>query len=409
MSPSAKRTLFRWTLRGGAALIVVGLLVYALWPQPVPVDMVQATRGSFEVAITDDGRTRVRDVYVVSAPVGGQVTRLESNAGDPVTAAQSVLARIRPSDPAMLDVRTRRELEAAVGAAEAALALAEAEVASAVAAAQFAESEFDRVQRLQDRGAVSLAQLDRARLELATAQAAVTSARASMSMRQHELDTARAALIDPTRPDATAQAGACCVEVLAPIDGTILRTLQESETVVAAGTPLVEIGDPQDLEVVVDLLSTDAVQVAPGMPARISNWGGPGALAGVVDRVEPYAVTRVSSLGIEEQRVDVIVSLTDPRERWERLGHGFRVDVSVLLRQAEDVLQVPLGAVFRQGDGWAVFRVVDGVAVETPVEVGALTAEGVEILDGLEVGQMIVQHPSDRVADGVSVVARDDG
>lgn len=403
MATARTRTVVRWTLRGLLTVVLIALLVWALWPRPIPVDMAQATRGRLEVGITDDGQARVREVYVVSAPTAGRVLRTELEVGDVVAAGETVVARILPSDPAMLDVRSRTELQAAIGTAEAALTLAEAEVRQATAGLAFSQSEYDRISELSERGTVSRATLDRARLELETARAALESAEAGQHMREHELDVARAALIDPTTPNSDIDLDNCCLAVTAPIDGTILRTVQESEVVVAAGTPLVEIGDPRDLEVVVDLLSSDAVRISEGAPVRIDNWGGPWPLNGQVERIEPYAVSRTSALGIEEQRVDVVVALTDPPEDRARLGHGYRVDARILLREDDDVLQVPLGAVFRQGRDWAVFRVIDGTAVLTLISGGALTDTTAEITNGLDAGDTVILHPSSEVGDGVSV------
>ncbi|MEQ9812778.1 MAG: HlyD family efflux transporter periplasmic adaptor subunit [Azospirillaceae bacterium] len=382
-------------------------LVWALWPQPVPIDLATASRGAFEVTLREDGQTRVREVYVVSTPIAGRVLRFEGEVGDQVTAGETVLTRILPTDPAILDARRRSELQAAVGAAEANLTLAQAEVRRAQATVDFMESEYERVLRLNERGIVPLSELERALLELRTAETELDRADAAENVRLHELETARAALIEPQESDIRSLGEGCCVTVRAPIDGTILRLEQESESVVQAGAPIAAIGDPRDLEVVVDLLSADAVMVEIGMPVRIENWGGPGALSGAIRRIEPVAETRVSSLGIEEQRVDVIIDLTDPFVRWSRLGHGYRVDAFIILRATDDVLQVPLGALFREDERWSVFRVVDGAALLTPVEIGDMTSRMVEIRSGLEEGATVVLNPSDRVENGTAVVARD--
>lgn len=396
-----------WIIRGAAAAVLAIALIYAFLPRPIPVDMATVSRGALEVSVRDDGYTRVREVYRVSAPLTGRVLRFTGEVGDQVTAGESVLASILPSDPAMLDVRTRTELEAAVRAAEANLSLAQASVASAEAAVEYARTDFQRTQELTRRGAVSEAALDRARLELRTQQAALAQAQAALDVRGHELETARAALIGPGDEGGGDDAASdCCVALRAPVSGRILQIYHESESVVAAGTPLVEIGDPHDLEIVADLLSTDAVQVNTGDPVVIERWGGEGNLNGTVDRVEPYGFTKVSSLGIEEQRVNVIIRLTDAPEMWDRLGHGYRVEARVILWQGEDVLQVPLSALFSHGDGRAVFVVHGGRARLAPVDIGHRNSESVEIMSGLEVGDRVIVHPSDRVTAGVLVSER---
>ncbi|MEM8589987.1 MAG: HlyD family efflux transporter periplasmic adaptor subunit [Pseudomonadota bacterium] len=398
--------LVRWILRLGLLAVVVAGFVYALWPRPVPVDIAEVTRGTFEVSITDDGEARVREVYVVSAPVTGQVMRFDGEVGDHVTAGESALTEILPTNPVFLDVRSRAESEALVAAAEAATSLAEAEVDRAQAAVNYAQAQYDRAEPLADRGTISPAELDRARLELSTEQAVLETARAALRVRSFELETARAALIGPEQ-DLDGQAEGCCITVRAPVSGEILRILQESEVVVPVGTPLVEIGDANDLEIVVDLLSSDAVRVSPGDPVVIEGWGGDMDLNGTVRRVAPFARTEVSSLGIEEQRVDVMIDITDPPAAWSRLGHGYQADIRIVLRRDSDVLQVPLGSLFREGGDWALFRIVDGVATLTPVEVGAINAVAAEIHGGLEQGETLVLYPSDRIADGVSVVPRE--
>jgi len=406
MAQGKKRWIVRWSLRGAVLVVVLGALVWAFWPQPVPVDLARADRGAFEVTLREDGQTRVREIYVVSTPIAGRVLRFEGEVGDEVIAGETVLTRILPTDPAILDTRRRSELQAAVGAAEANLTLAQAEVRRAQASVDFMESEYERVLRLNERGIVPVSELERALLELRTAETEFDRAEAAENVRLHELETARAALIEPQENDIRSLSEGCCVTVRAPIDGTILRLEQESESVVAAGAPIAAIGDPHDLEVVVDLLSADAVMVEIGTPVRIENWGGQGTLSGAIRRIEPFAETRVSSLGIEEQRVDVIIDLTDPYERWSRLGHGYRVDASIILRAADDVLQVPLGALFRENDRWSVFRVVADAAVLTPVEIGDMTSRTVEIRAGLEEGETVILNPSDRIEDGIGVVAR---
>lgn len=390
------------------SLAVLAGLVYAFWPEPAPVDLAVVTRGPMMVTIDEDGETRVKEVYVVSAPLTGRVDRIEARSGDAVVAGETVLATMQETDPAFLDLRARRRAEAAIEAAAAAYELAEAERARVLAELDYAWAEWQRARTLADRGTISDAALDRARLALRTEEAALATAEASLSVRASELDNARAELIDPGTAGFDQPAGGtCCIPVLAPVDGRVLRVLHESEGIVASGTPLIEIGDPQDLEVVVDLLSADAVKVAAGDAVLIDDWGGDGSLAGVVRRVEPYAFTKVSALGIEEQRVNVVIDLTDPPDRWPGLGHGFRVEVRIVEWQSDAVSRVPLSALFRRGPDWVIFAAVDGHARLRMVELGHINADRAEVLGGLADGDPVVMHPSDRIADGSRIVERE--
>ena len=385
--------------------ILVAALVYAFRPQPVPVDLAVIERGELTVTIDGDGQTRVREVYVVSAPVPGRVLRIERHVGDAVVANETLLATIQPGDPTFLDRRAQAQAEAAIKAAEAAFALAEAEQARALAELDFARAELNRAEQLAKRGNVSQRDLDRAKLELRTRNAALSTAKASIEMRRFELETARAALIQPGEEGGEGDRQACCVEVYSPVDGRILRVIHESEGVVAAGAWLVELGDPHDLEIVVDLLSGDAVRIREGAEVTIEDWGGV-SLAGRVRRVEPYAFTKVSALGIEEQRVNVIVDFTDPQKKWQGLGHGYRVDAHILDWRGEDVLKLPLGALFRDGDSWAVFVAEDGVAKLRHIEIDHGNGREAEVLDGLAEGATVILHPGDRIFDGVRVLSR---
>lgn len=398
------RRIFWYAL---AAAVVAAALVYAFLPQPVPVDLAVLQRGELVVTIDGDGQTRVREVYAVSAPVPGRVLRIERHVGDAVVANETLLATMEPSDPAFLDRRARAQAEAAVKAARAALALAEAEEARALAELDFARAELSRAEQLAKRGNISQRDLDRARLEVRTKMAARDTSVATTEMRRFELETARAALIQPGEDDGTGEDQACCIEVYSPVDGKILRVIQESEAVVPAGTWLVELGDPTDLEVVVDLLSGDAVRVKPGADVTIEDWGGV-SLSGRVRRVEPYAFTKVSALGIEEQRVNVLIDFTDPPEKWQGLGHGYRVDARILDWRGDDVLKLPLGALFRDAEHWAVFVATDGVAHLRHVEIDHSNGRMAEVTGGLEAGDAVILHPSDRVADGVRIVAREE-
>lgn len=404
MPTASERRLLFWL---PIAIIAIAVLAWLFWPRAVPVDFASVRRAPIEVSVSDEGETRVKDVYVVSAPVPGLMRRIALEAGDEVIAGTTVTARIEPSDPSFLDVRTEAEARAAVRAAEAARKLAAASVRRAEAELDFAQAELARYRVLAERHTVSESELDAAERRARTAAAALDEARAGLRVRDSELTQARARLMEPGLARRSRREGCDCVDVYSPVSGRVLRVLEESESVVTAGTPLVEIGDPAELEIVVDLLSTDAVKVRPGQTVRIEAWGGDGALEGKVRRVEPFGFTKVSALGIDEQRVNVIIDFTDPPERWRRLGHGYRVEPRIVLAAADNALVVPHAALFREGGSWAVFRHDGGRARLRRVALGLDNGLQAEIREGLAEGDQVVLQPGDRVSDGTRITARD--
>lgn len=397
-----------------AILAVLAAMYWALSPQPIRVDLVTASRGQMEVTIEEEAKTRVRHVYTVYAPIAGRVLRISEpsggrahtlHVGDTVMVNETVVAVMQPLSPSFLDVRTQEELQAAATGADAAVTLAEAEVARIQAALNFARSEMQRAQSLTAGETISVKALDKAKLDVATNEAALASMKAQLQMRRSERDLARARLLSPAGlPDDAARAG-CCVEIKAPVTGKVLRILQESEGPVAAGTALLEIGDPFDLEIAADFLSTDAIKLKPGAAVRITGWGG-GVVAGKVTRIDPAGFLKISALGLEEQRVRVIIDFTDPPEKWARLGHEYRVVVNAVAWSGTDVLKIPVTALFRKGDDWAVFRKVGNVARATIVLIGQRNGREAQVSSGLDEGQMVVVHPSDRISDGVKIAAR---
>jgi HlyD family secretion protein len=400
--PARLRRIVFWAVPG---LLLAAALAWALLPRPVAVDLAAVERGPLVVTVAEEGETRIRDVYVVSAPVRGRALRIEVEEGDPVTADETVLAEIEPIDPAFLDVRSEAEARAAVEAARAGLALARAALAEARAELDFAKAEVERIRRLRATGTVSERALDEAERAFRTREAAVVTAEAAVEMRRSELAAAEARLLRPT--EARMRAEACpCIPIRAPVSGQVLRVLHKSEGVVEAGQHLLEVGNPGDLEIVADFLSADAVRIEAGQRAIIEEWGGDGPLAARVRRVEPYGFTKVSALGIEEQRVNVVLDFTDPRERWQRLGHGFQVEVRVVLWEDAAALKVPLTALFRNGGGWAVFVVEGGRARLRPVTVGQRTDLEAQILAGLAQGETVVRYPNDNVEPGSRVEGR---
>lgn len=392
-----------WAYRGVAVLLAAALaigLTLALQSKPVPVELATVERGPLRVTVDEDGRTRVKDRYTVSAPLAGSVGRLWLHAGDSVKRGD-VLARILPLATPLLDPRARAEAEARVAAADAARRQAEAGAARAEAAAAYAVREAARERTLFSQGATSRQLLDQAELAERSRAEEATSARFGVRVAQYELEVARAAL------RRLSTGGAEQLEVRSPVDGVVLRIMQESEGPVPAGGPLLELGDPAALEIVVDVLTSDAVGITPGASVSIERWGGDSALRGHVRTVEPSAFTRLSALGVEEQRVNVLVDLDQPHARWAALGDGFRVEARILVWQADSVLQAPAGAIFRQGQGWAAYRVEEGRARLRPVRIGRQTGARVQILDGLGPGDQVVVYPGDLVTDGREVRARE--
>jgi HlyD family secretion protein len=397
VSQSRVRRIVVWTV------VVGGLVAGGLWlarPRPVPVEAAAVTRGDLQVTLDQEGKTRVRQRYVVSAPVSGRVLRIGLEPGDRVTAGQTEVARLLPDAPPLLDARSRAGAEARVKAAAAGVDQARAVLAQAETARDQAVLDRDRTARLFAGQAVSQSDLDAARTAAKSREQAVDAARAAVVAAQHDLDAAQAALLSAT---AGSGARSQAITIDAPIDGIVLRRLHESEAVVPAGEPLVEIANVADLEIAADYLSTDAVKIRAGMPAIIDRWGGGATLKGTVRLVEPSGFVKVSALGVEEQRVNVIVDFDDPRSAWQALGDGYRVEVRVVEWEQAHVLQVLTGALFRDGDAWAVFVIQNGVAHLRHVQIGRQTSLQAEVTSGLAEGDRVVVHPSDRVADGVRV------
>ena len=396
------------------AALGLAAIIWFSWPQPVAVDLATVIGEPMEVTVDDDGKTLVRHIYTVSAPVAGKVLRISHptgiqgsslHVGDQVTADETVVAVMQPTTPSFIDVRSREEAEAAVAAADAAVKQAESEVHRLEAAVEFYRTELARAQSLVGTRAISVQAFDKAKFDLATNEAALTSAKAQVEVWRGVRKSLAARLIEPSSVAAPADP-VCCIQIRAPVTGRVLKVVQESEAVVQAGTPLIEIGDPLDLEVVADLLSTDAVQISVGAPVRIDGWGGP-ALRGRVTRVDPAGFVKVSALGIEEQRVRTTIDFLDPPDAWSRLGHDYRVVVHVTVWSADNVLALPLGALFRRGDDWAVFAVKNGRAHATIVQIGHRSTRFAEVLSGLSIGDRVILHPSDRVSNGVRVAERE--
>jgi HlyD family secretion protein len=397
------------TLWTGALL--AAMLAYAFWPRPVMVDIGRTERAPMVVTIDEEAKTRVRNAYVVSAPIAGRLLRVEVEPGDAVQGGETIIARMLPLPPSALDIRTREQARAAVGAAEAALRVARADLNKSIADKDLADLDLDRIRKLQKKGIVAQAELDRAEQAWRSANASLDTAKAAISMREADLANVRARLISfsetPVPGNSVADTEDDAIPLTAPVPGRILQVMQKSETTLAAGSPILEIGDiSNDLEIVVELLSTDAVQVSAGNRVIIDRWGKPYPLSGIVERVEPWGFTKFSALGVEEQRVNAIIKFTDPLERRESLGHGFRVETRIVVWDAEDALTVPSSALFREKGKWAVFVVVDGRAHFKPIEIGQSNGVHAEILSGLEKGEKLILYPGPGITDGTRVEQR---
>lgn len=392
-------------LTGGFVLLVLGLLVYAFTPAPIKVDLAKIGRGDVEVTVEHEGITRVHEPYMISAPVSGRITRIEIEPGDPVIAHQTLLAEINPADPSFLDSRSLTTATANLEAAKAEKDLSQSKIKSARAALDLARSDALRTEALFKKGNISIKSLDEAHANLRMRQAEYETAVSALDLAGHQLEAAKARLIQPGKT-ASASKGNCCVEVRSPVSGKVLRRLERSETVVTAGQPLIEVGDPEGLEMVVDLLSSDAVKVKPGDKAYILGWGGPKPLNARVRLVEPAGFTKISALGIEEQRVNVILDFDSSKQDWQKLGDGYRIIGRIVIGDYKQVLRVPVGALFREGDNWAVFVVDGGRAHLRKIALGARNDDIAVITKGLSAGQRVILHPGNDLSDGARVEAR---
>lgn len=395
-----------WRRRVGLAwlgLLIAAALVYGFWPQPTSVDVAKAKRAPLEVSVEEEGKTRVIDRYIVASPVAGLAQRIERKVGDSVKQGTPLLS-IEPLMPTALDPRERAQARARVAAAEAGLRAAEAQAQAAQVEAGLAEREAARVAKLYAIQGISQQEHDQALARAQSARAAQRSATFAVHVARADLEAARAALA--LGPGEAHGKPAELVRVRAPVDGRILRIMHESEGPVQPGTPLVELGDPRSLEVETDVLSENAVQMHPGTPVQYLRWGGDGVLHGEVTSIEPVATTKVSALGVEEQRVRVISNLATAPQHWRGLGDGYRVEARFILWRGDDVLQVPSSALFRVGERWAVFVVRNGRAQRRWVELGHRSGLAAQVTHGISAGDEVVAYPDDTLEDGARVAIR---
>lgn len=396
MTMKIPRKLLSWVV----AALALALLTWAALREPVQmVSVTTVARGALEQSFLEEGKTRLKQRYIVTAPLAGQVRRITLQPGDTVRAGQ-VLAQIEPVSASLLDARARSQAQAEVAGSEAALQAARQRISAAESASAVAQKELQRLGTLAASGMVTASVLDQSRAQADSAAAALSTARADVQMAQQRLTGARALLGDEGRGG-----HGKLVSVTAPADGVVVKRTVESATAVPIGQVLLEIGNPQALEIEVEVLSSDAVRLKPGTRARVLRWGGEGLLEASVTRVEPGGYTKISALGVEEQRTRIILDFATPPEKWSALGDAYRVEVEFIVRQEQDVLQVASNALFRHADGWAVYRVEDETARRTPVQLGLRSALASQVLGGLQAGQKVIIQPDDRIREGTRVRA----
>lgn len=382
-------------------MAAVAIIVWAVMPRPVHVETAVVTKGRFVASIDEDGKTRVRERYVVAAPLAGRLGRIRFKVGDQIKVDDSV-ATITPSPAPLMDPRTRQEVEELLGASEANVERAKASVERARAQSDQANADVARTRTLAERGAAATQALEHAELAVRVADRDLRAAEFLDHAAEHELSQMRALLARYSNK-ADADEPPDSWDVAAPAAGVVLKVTQESETIVQPGTPLLDIGDPHDLEVAVDVLSTDAVEIRPGAEVSIIHWGGQGALSGRVRRVEPAAFTKISTLGVEEQRVNVLIDLVSPADQWISLGDAYQVDAQIVVFTKDDATIVPAGALFRQGENWNVYVVRDGRAESRKVQLLRRSGRLAAIASGIEPGELVIVYPPDRVGSGVRV------
>ena len=387
-----------------AVVVGVGMLAWAFLPEPLEVEVAPVARGPMTVTVDEDGKTRIKERYVVSSPLIGRLQRIELDPGDRVQAGRTVLAVIEPKDPDLLDLRAAAEAQARVAACDAAVGRAARELDRAEAELEHAQAKSVRVRDMYQQQTASRQELDDAVRDEQVRLQEVRASLFGLEIARFELAQAQAALLRST-PATNGHAEARIV-IRAPCDGVVLRVFQESAAPVSPGTPLVEIGDPTNLEVIIDVLSSDGAMIKPGDAVSLEHWGGDAPLGGVVRLVEPAAFTKISALGVEEQRVNVIVDLVSDAQRRRGLGDAFRVDARVTIWSDANVLYVPLGALFRHADDWCVFVNQNGKARARSLKVGRMNRSQAQVLDGLAAGDQVILYPSDQLEDGVVVRRR---
>ena len=398
-----KAALRRKVLVVGIIVVVVSATVYGFLPKPVEVDLVTVSRGPLQITIEEEGRTRLKDRFVISAPIAGYLRRIEAKVGDAVHRGQTV-ATLEPVRSQALDPRRRAETEAAVLAAQAGLAAAMERAKAATADAEYIEKRATRIANLFAKGSVAKDQFDQTQAEVKKMRSAQDAAKAAVEGARADLARIKSTLQTFSVSGRDGEHGT--VHVSSPVGGAVFRVYRESEGAVDMGDPLMDVGNAKNLEVRVEVLSADAVKIRKGTAVLFKRWGGEGILTGVVRLIEPAGFTKVSSLGVEEQRVLAIADITAPQERWHSLGDGYRLEAHFIIWEGKDVLQIPAGALFRSGKEWAVFAAESGKAHLRRVEVGQRNGLTAEILSGLKEKEQVIAHPDDAVSDGVQIRPR---
>ncbi len=396
-APSGKNLIrmgLPWLVGAG----LVFMVAWGLWPKPILIETGVVARSPLTVRVSEEGKTRVRNRYVVAVPVAGNMRRVPLKAGDPVEAGTTLLTVVEPADAPLLDPRARAQAQAVVAMHEASRSQADEALAARRTALKLAEENLTRIRNVRKDGALSEADRDAAEADALVKAAEVRAAEFALRVIDYELVQARAVL---ERPEDSGSNN--LIEIKSPVSGRVLNVRQESETTVTPGTPVLEVGDPGDIEIEAEILSRDAVGIHPGDAAEIEQWGGDGPLKGRVRRVEPAAFTKISALGVEEQRVIVLCDLVDPPQSARALGDRYRVEVRVAIWHAEDVLVVPSGALFREGNTWKTFILRNGAAQLATLEAGHSDGRLTEVISGLVAGDKVLLHPPDSVRDGVSV------
>jgi HlyD family secretion protein len=385
--------------------IAAALLVFAFIPENVQVDLISVEKGDLTVSVEGEGKTRIHDIYTIYTPIDGRVTRLKSNAGDRVTAGKTIIANMYPANPTFLDKRSEIQAKANINGAEAALELANTKVRQAQAQLKFDQSEYKRAQALFNNNMVSTVELERAEIQLTMQKAEQETSLANRALMVSRLRAAQAELLQP-ESTSEIEGETCQICIYSPVDGYVLRLLHKSESIIPAGTALVEIGDPRDLEVNIEMLSTNAVKVKIGDKAFIKRWGGSDDLTAIVKVIEPSGFTKISALGVEEQRVNVILSLTESYDKWQSLGDAFKVEAEIVIDHRQGINKVPLSALFRQNGLWSVLKVIDGEVILQAVKVGKRNNFFAEITQGLTVGEQVIIHPNNSIEIGMNVIQR---
>jgi HlyD family secretion protein len=389
-----------------SVLVVGGLVAAAVWPKTAQVDVTSVARGPLVVTVDEEGETRVRSRFVVSAPLAGRVLRIELEPGDMVKRG-TVVARLRPEAAPLLDVRARAEARASIDSARSVVGRMRADEQRARAVLAQAQRELTRARELIEGGLATRQLLDSREADVRTAEEAVQAAVFAARAAESDLQRAEARLAPTQMPASDSSDRA--VTVTSPVDGVVLKRVRESETFVPAGDPLLEIGNPHQLEIVSDLLSTDAVRVKPGARVIVDQWGGDHPLDAKVRRIEPAGFTKISALGVEEQRVNVIIDFVDPVQAFSALGDAYRVEVRIVVWESPDALKVPTSALFRRADAWAAYVVSENRARERRLKLDHRTGQEAEVVEGLTGGEAVVLHPADTLTDGARVATTSNG